>query len=178
MARRETKLGAAAEARIAEGVQRGERAEDVAAALGGVVSLSTVGRRMRKLRGPLKAPRYNAKSATTRRRNKSATTTKVEPPLPTTPEEIPEGASLPELTRLYARCETALAQAEKAENLPLVGQMIRVAAQLSETIRKATPPKQADPNDAPDMIALRAEAARMWHEMIDLVADGIEGGEL
>lgn len=129
-------------------------------AVGGVVSARTIGRRMREVRGPVKA----------------RTGSKPEPldaaPLPAAPDEIPEGASLPELLGLLERCKTALAQAEADKNLPLVGQMIRVAAQLSETIRKATPPKQVDPNDAPDMVALRVEAARKWHEMIDLVADG------
>jgi hypothetical protein len=94
--------------------------------------------------------------------------------LPTSPEEIPDAASLPELLGLLERCKKALALAENDQNLPLIGQMIRVAAQLSETIRKATPPEPADPNDAPDMIALRVEAARKWHEMIDLVAGDAE----
>jgi hypothetical protein len=163
--RKRVELGSDVEARIALGVKRGETHGQVAKAIGASISARTIARRMREIRGPVQAPRHGAKPA-------AATETRAATPLPTSPDEIPEGASLPELTGLLDRCKSALTQAETDENLPLVGQMIRVAAQLSETIRKATPPKQADPNDAPDMVALRTEAARRWHEMVDLVADG------
>jgi len=177
MARKRAELGAESETRIAVGIHRGETAEQIAAALGGSVSSRTIGRRMREIRGPVQSPRPGAKSP-------AAEVVYSPPPrdresrpdvagnLPASPDEIPEGASLPELLSLLERCKSALASAEADKNLPLVGQMIRVAASLSETIRKATPPKQVDPNDAPDMVALRVEAARKWHEMIDLVADG------
>lgn len=160
--RRRIALAPDVESRIAIGVQRGEPAQQIAAAIGGGVSPATIGRRMREIRGPVQSPRPKAKS----------TIAASDVPLPVSPDEIPEGASLPELTKLLERCKAALSSAEKAQNLPLVGQMIRVAASLSETIRKATPPKRVDPNDAPDMVALRIEAARKWHEMIDLVAEG------
>lgn len=165
MSRKRIELGKDAEARIALGITRGESVAQVAKAT--AIPPRTVARRMREIRGPMKAPRAGAKTTP-----QSAPTSSHAPPLPTSPDDIPEGASLPELKGLLDRCKSALTQAETDENLPLVGQMIRVAAQLSETIRKATPPKQADPNDAPDMVALRTEAARRWHEMIDLVADG------
>jgi hypothetical protein len=119
---------------------------------------------MREIRGPVQSPRPGAPVP--------ASVKAAQAPLPASPEDIPEGASIPELMSLLERCKSALKQAEDAANLPLVGQMIRVAASLSETIRKATPPKQADPNDALDMVALAAEVRRRWHEMVDLVADG------
>lgn len=163
--RKRTELGPDVEARIALGIKRGETAAQVSKAIGGSISMRTIGRRMREIRGPVQSPRPGAQLA-------SAPPDTPVDALPTSPDEIPEGASLPELQNLLARCKVALAQAEKDKNIPFVGNMLRVAAQLSETIRKATPPKQSDPNDAPDMVALRVEAARKWHEMIDLVADG------
>lgn len=161
--RKRTELGPDVEARIASGIQRGETAEQIARAIGTSISSRTIGRRMREIRGPVQSPRPGAAPVPP---------PSAPAPLPTSPEDIPEGASLPELMSLLERCKTALGQAEFEKNLPLVGQMIRVAASLSETIRKATPPKQADPNDAPDMVALRVEAAKRWHQMVDLVADG------
>lgn len=161
--RKRIALGSDVEARIALGVKRGETHAQVTKAIGASISSRTIARRMREIRGPVQAHRSGSRP--------SAPSAHAAP-LPTSPDEIPEGASLPELTGLLDRCKAALTQAELDENLPLVGQMIRVAAQISETIRKATPPKQADPNDAPDMVALRTEAARRWHEMVDLVADG------
>lgn len=139
----------------------------IAAAIGGAVSPATVSRRMREVRGSVKTPRGRSSAAST-----GAPPTTDAAPLPASPAEVPEGATLPELQSLLTRCKVALTNAEASENLPLVGQMIRVAAQISETIRKATPVKQVDPNDGPDMVALRVEAARKWHEMVDLVADG------
>lgn len=161
--RKRTELGSDVEARIALGVKRGETAGEIAKAIGSAVSARTIARRVREIRGPVQSPRP---------RTSSGSSAEAPAPLPTSPDDIPDEASLPELYALLERCKTALARAETEANLPLVGQMIRVAAQLSETIRKATPPKQADPNDAPDMVALRVEASRKWHEMIDLVADG------
>lgn len=177
MARKRIALGSDVESRIAEGIRRGETAEHIAAAIGGSVSPSTVSRRMREQRGSVKARRHNAKPASKpAARAVTTATARPAPPasheaLPASPDDIPEGATLPELQSLLERCKAALALAEREQNLPLVGQMIRVAAQISETIRKATPPKQADPNDSPDILALRVEASRKWHEMIDLVAD-------
>jgi hypothetical protein len=160
--RKRTELGSDVEARIALGVRRGETAAQITRAIGGAVSSRTIGRRVREIRGPVQAHRPSVRSAPTEAAPAS---------LPSAPDDIPDEASLPDLYALLERCKTALAQAEADRNLPLVGQMIRVASSLSETIRKATPPKQPDPNDAPDMVALRVEAARKWHEMIDLVAD-------
>lgn len=161
-----THLGPDVERRIVEGIKRGETGKQIAVAIGSVVSASTVERRVREIRGPVQTPRTKRAKAPTRKSTAQPVS------VPTSPDDIPEGASLPELVGLLERCKAALKQAETDKNLPLIGQMIRVAAQLSETIRKATPPKQADPNDAPDMVALRAKAAEKWHQMVDLVADG------
>lgn len=163
--RKRTNLGADAEARIALGAKRGETAEQVSVALGGATSRATVSRRLRELRGPTKATR-------TSKVGKSASKKTAPPSVPSSPDDIPDDADLPTLYALLDVTKKALTKAEQDENFVALGQMIRVGAALAETIRKATPPKQADPNDAPDMVALRLSATKKWHEMIDLVADG------
>jgi hypothetical protein len=161
MARTRTELTPDQDARIAEGVRRGETAERVAAALGGVVSGRTIGRRMKELRGPI----------VSRASSSSPSEARPVDPVPTSPEDIPDGATLPELADLLRRAKVLLAAAEDDENLPLAGQMIRVCGQLAETIRKATPPTQADPNDSPDMVKLGAEVEARFFKMIELVAE-------
>lgn len=161
MARKRTELTPDQDARIVSGVKRGDTAEQVAAALGGVVSSRTIGRRMRELRGPIASRASSAPTPDVGR----------PPPVPTSPDEIPDGASLPELADLLRRAKALLADAEDEKNLPLAGQMIRVCSQLAETIRKATPPEQADPNDSPDMVKLGADVEKRFLKMIDLVAE-------
>lgn len=167
MARKRTELGHDVEARIAAGIRRGETAEQVAAALGGVVSGRTIGRRMRELRGPVTAGRSVA--ATT---SASAASAPPASPLPPSPEEIPEGATLTQLDGWISQAEAAIDKAELDENLPLLGQMLRVAASLAETRRKATPPAKADPNDSPDMVKLAAEVAKRLHLFVEILTRG------
>lgn len=167
MARNRTELGPNVEARILSGVKRGETAAQVSAALGGVVSRATVGRRMREVRGPVAAPRVSVASKPA----PSAAQVAVDE----VPEEVPEDTPLGQIDAWLALVDEAIDKVGPGsadENLPLFGQLIARASALSETRRKATPPERADPNDSPDMVALRAEAARKWHEMIDLVAEG------
>lgn len=167
MARKRTELSADVEARIEALMRSGGTAEGIASQLraeGVALSRATIGRRLRELRGPV------ATRATTKVAPPSAPDS--EPPLPTSPEDIPSDASLPELADLLRRAKVLLAEAEAAKNLPLAGQMIRVCSQLAETIRKATPPERPDPNDSPDMVALGKQVAERLHKMVDLVAKG------
>ena len=160
MARKRIEIGASAEGQIRALMTRGGTVESITASLhaSGLtgVSKATVARRMAEMRsgGATRPPPPPPES---------------EPELPTSPEDIPSGASVPELANLLDRCKAALAQAEADQNLPLVGQMIRVAASLAETMRKATPPERQDPNEHPDMVKLGEEWEARMHKMIDLV---------
>lgn len=168
MARKRTELGPDVEARIAALTTQGWPAERIASdpivsAAG--VSGRTIGRRMRELRGNVSS-RAVSKASVVPPPDSS-------PPVPTSPEDIPDDASLPELADLLRRAKLLLAAAEAEKNLPLAGQMIRVCSQLAETIRKATPPERPDPNDSPDMVALGKQVAARLHKMVDLVAKGV-----
>jgi hypothetical protein len=50
----------------------------------------------------------------------------------------------------------------------------RAITSATQLLSKVTPAPPLDPNDAPDMVALRTEAARRWHEMVDMVTDADE----
>lgn len=172
MARKRTELGPDVEDRIAALTTRGGTAESIAAdpivsAAG--VSARTIGRRMRELRG----------SVSSRAAVPETAPSPVSPPppppasVPTSPEDIPDNASLPELNDLLDRAKALLEEAETTKNLPLAGQMIRVCSQLAETIRKATPPEPPDPNASPDMMAKGRETRERLHKAVDLVIRGI-----
>lgn len=168
MATTRMQLGEAGDARLRALTRAGGTAVSVSATLraeGWPVSRATVQRRMQELRGKVRPGRPNAKP----QRPVAPVAAPEATPLPSEPEDVPDGASLPELAALLERCKAALTAAEDEGNLPLVGQMIRVAAAITETMRKATPPARPDPNDSPDMVALGKAVAERVHEMIAMV---------
>ncbi len=166
MARPRAQLTADQEARIVDGMRRGETATRIAATIGGSVSASTVGRRMKEIRGPLAAPRVTTKQL-------ASATTSAQKAVEDVPEDVPENTPLDQLAAWIDQVTEAIdkvAPGAVDENLPLFGQLIARAATLSETRRKATPPAKPDPNDNPDMRRLAADVLKRLHTMIDLVA--------
>lgn len=168
MARKRTELGPDVDRQIAALTRRGGTAESIAATLsaaGVAVSPSTIGRRMRELRGPVAAPRAIASS-------------KASSPLPRAavdaiPEDVPENTPLGQLDAWLEQVTEAIdkvAPGAVDENLPLFGQLIARAAALSETRRKATPPAPPDPNENPDLRRLAKDVVERLHRMVDLVA--------
>lgn len=163
MARKKTELGPKVQARIAELTRQGSTVEIVTAEvqrMGCDVSASTITRRMRELRGAIKTQRSSAF---------------VPPPeddvpldeiVAALPAEIPDGASTTELNALLARCKRGIEKAETAGNLPLMSNLIRTAAQLTERIAKATPPPPPNPDDNPDMVKLGKQVAERLLKMI------------
>lgn len=164
MARKRTELGPAVETRIVALMRTGKTAEIIAAQLsadGVSVSRATVGRRMKELSGRV-----------VEERAKVHVPAPPPPDLPASPEEIPEGASLTQLDGWIRQAESAINTAESEGDLALMGTLLRVAASLAETRRKATPPERQDPNDSPDMIAMAKQVGERLHKMVDLVAKG------
>ncbi len=133
------------------------------------VSERSISRKQRGRRGAVSS-RAASKPPAGPPKGKSAP---VVPDVPTSPEDIPSDASLPELADLLRRAKLLLKAAEEDKNLPLAGQMIRVCSQLAETIRKATPPTPEDPNDSPDMVAKGKETRERLHKAVDLVIKGV-----
>ncbi len=166
MARKRIDFGSDVDAQIRALTAKGGTAMSISAALtqAGVrgASSATIGRRMRELRGTIGPPQARAskRSATPAPDSDPA-------PLPSKPEEIPEDATPTQLDRWIAQAESAVNEAESAGNLPLMGQMLRVASQLAETRRKATPPDPPDPNANPDMVAAAKRARTALHKLID-----------
>jgi hypothetical protein len=166
MARKRIDFGADVDGQIRALTAKGGTAKSIAATLSAAgvkgSSSATIGRRMRELRGTIGAPSPRSKAPTPAPPPDSAAA-----PLPSKPEEIPADATPTQLDRWITQADDAVNAAEAAENLPLMGQMLRVAASLAETRRKATPPEPPDPNANPDMIAAAKRARAALHKLID-----------
>lgn len=129
-------------------------------------SPATITRRMRELRGKVKAEKAPAQPARSRAPRRPPAT---EQPLPPTPEAIPEGASLDELNEWLRRAEKMGRAAEEAGDLQGLGAMGRLSASLLEARRKAQPVVKPDPNDDPDMVAMGEQVAAELHKLVDKV---------
>lgn len=166
--RKRTDLGTDGDAIVRAGIARGQSAEQIAGALeasGISVSPRTIARRVREMRGAVRVS-----SLTPPVSRPTTPSADVDAPLPEDEDAIPDGASVTQLDHWIRQAQTAVDTAEAEGNLPLMGQMLRVAASLAETRRKATPPTPPDPNEHPDMVALGSQVAARLHKMVDLVA--------
>jgi len=94
-----------------------------------------------------------------------------EPDLPRSPDEIPEGTGLEAYDRELARAERMADGAELEGDLKATGNAGRLVGFLLDAKRKATPKPVADPNAAPDMVALGAEVEARFLKMVDLVLE-------
>lgn len=154
--RKKRDLGAKVTRRIEALTRAGGTEASIAKALaaeGAKVSPSTVGRRKRALAGKASKPKAVL----------------APPPLPSTPDEIPEGTDLDTLDRWL---ETATRMGKVAEvngDLAALARAGRLATSLLEAKRKATPPARADPNDSPDMTKLAAQVRERLHKLVDQV---------
>lgn len=164
MARKRKELGAEGERRLVELARAGGTAEGIAAslrAMGLTVSRSTVGARMAELKGKVKGGRRAMP------RGGAAKASGEEPPLPPSPDAIPEGADPGTIDRWIKRAEELAEIASNAGEVDGFVKMGRLSTALLEHKRKATPPPAPDPNESPDMVALAADVARRLHTMID-----------
>ena len=178
MARKRTDHGSAVEARIAALAARGGTAETIAKALrtDGVkgVSARTIGRRLRELRGKVRVGRTTTRARAPKVELEppelpapAGSPPTADPPLPSSPDAIPEGLSLDMLHRLRAKADGAAQHALAQQDLATFAAMGRLVTGLSEAIRKATPPEKPDPEDSPDMIAAATRARETLHKLVD-----------
>lgn len=167
MGRSKTSIPGELEELIRVMTHRGETALSISNALaskGVKLSVSSINQRMIKIRGKVKnSGRYPVRMPA------KGGLPRAKPKAPRVPEEIPSDASPRELRALYKVCTEEMANARAAQNLPLVGQLIRVAASLQEHMRKASPPPPPDPNEQPDFIKLARETVAKLHKMVDEV---------
>jgi len=167
---------------IATLVRAGRSADAIYEALrdaGLKISRATVGRRVRELRGKVRVGRVA--SAPKKTKTRTAAPPRVAPPVDEPPvdsgpdlpgelEEIPEGLSIQTMQRLLVKADRAAQAAHATGDLATFGAMVSRVTNLSEAIRKATPPEPPDPNERPDMIAAAARAREMLHRLVDKVA--------
>lgn len=176
MPRNKTILSAAGDAVVKQGVKQGKTAEQIHATLpkeDAGVSIRTIGRRIKELRGGVRSKRSDAAPSTVPPPAPVPTSDAPSPeaiPVYSKPEDVPEGTSVSELQKLLGTCERARMQAEVDQNWPVVSQLIRTSTMILDSIRKATPVAAPDPNDNPDMVTLGAQVAERLHAMVDLVA--------
>lgn len=101
-----------------------------------------------------------------------AAAVKAAPPLPESPDEIPDGTDLDTLDRWLMIAERNGRAAEQEGNLQALAQMGRLSASLLDAKRKSAPLPVPDPNEHPDMIKLGAEVEERLHRMVDILTKG------
>ncbi len=168
MPRKKRAFSAKVEAQITTLMGAGGTAAAISKALlaSGVkgASPATVGRRMRELRGDVRAVAAGSRAEL---RAAYAAPEPADSPMPTSPEAIPEGTALSQIERWLKRAEAMGKKAVAKGDLAGMGQMGRLTSALLEAKRKATPPEKDDPKDNPDMAAAAARARALLHKYID-----------
>lgn len=180
MARKRIELSEAAEDRIRALMASGRTVLEVAEALRdeglSLAASATIGRRMAEMRGEVNAARVARRGAgvgvvPAAPATPVAIPAESEPDLPRTAEEIPAGASLADYDRWIARAERMADDAESEGDLKAIGNAGRLVGFFMAERRKATPDPVADPNDAPDFVALGKSVEERFLKMVDLVLE-------
>ncbi len=96
---------------------------------------------------------------------------RAEPPLPESPDDIPDGTTEESLDRWIMIAERNGRTAEREGNLQAIAQMGRLTTSLLEAKRKNAPLPTPDANDSPDMVRLGADVAA---RVSKLVADAVK----
>lgn len=171
MARKRTEFGKAVDTRIVALMRAGGTAESISSQLAseGVegASRATIGRRMTELRATVRAKRAKAMKAAAKPSSESKPSKAS--PLPTSPDEIPEGADLETLNEWLETAKRMGKVAELEGDLQAIARAGRLVTSLIEAKRKAAPPTKPDPNENPDYRALAEEVEARLHKLADEV---------
>ena len=151
MPRQRTELPPDVNAAIAARTARGESAETIFQAIGKVISVPTISRRQRELRGRTGPERIDAPAPARERTPPPAEASPGD-----VPDEIPTGTPLEDLNRWIAIVDRGLLQAEKDGNLSAVASLAQKLGALAALKHKSAPIPKADPNENPDYKALAA----------------------
>lgn len=173
MARKRNNFTQSTQARILALMGAGGTADSIAKQLTaeGVegASRATVGRRMRELEGLERKSAPRRPPASSPRAPADASLGAGEIALPETPEDIPAGTALEMYDLWLKRAEEMYEDAQGRKDFDGVVKAGRLSQMYLEGKRKATPIKEDDPNDHPDMIAMGARVATELHKLIDKV---------
>ena len=163
MPRQRTEFPPSVEAQIKSLMARGGTAQSISDTLRSAnvagASKRTVARRMQEYRGEVNAERASRVAAA-----KSAVAA---PPLPDTPDAIPEGAGETTYDTWLAEAKAQADVAQTDGDLEGFGKMGRLTVALLEAKRKATPVPREDPNDRPDMLEAKERARKAFHKLVD-----------
>lgn len=159
MPRQRTELPPDVNAAIAARTARGESAETIFQAIGKVISVPTISRRQRELRGRTGPDRIDATEGNRRPSadGRAAPASAPEEPAPTVPDEIPDATPLEDLTRWIAIVDRGMTKAELDGNLAALASLAQKGAALAALRHKSAPLPKADPNENPDYKALAAQ---------------------
>lgn len=160
MPRKPTDFGSEIDAQIEARAARGESAETVAAALGMPSQLSTIRRRLAKLRSGAS----NAKVSSSRPRVEAAGSSNAPTNEPIAPEEVPDvvpdGTPDEQLDRWIKRLETGATKAETQGNLTALASIAAKVTALMALKHRSAPLPKPDPNENPDMKALAEQGEK------------------
>lgn len=92
---------------------------------------------------------------------------KAAPPLPDSPDDIPEGTDQDTLEQWLQIAKRNGITAEAEGNMQALAQMGRLSASLLEAKRKSAPPPVVDPNENPDFVALAKEFRTRMLKMLE-----------
>jgi hypothetical protein len=177
MPRKKREWPATVERKLGTLVRKGLTAAEIAAQLtaDGVpgASVATVGRRMRDLRGTVRATKAASKPVAPELAGKAKAdaakvTTAPKEPVARVLSDVPEDAAeldaapMAQIDLWLERIDGAWATAELDNNLAAQASLAARATALLEAKRKGSPPPVQDPNDAPDLI----DAAKTAREKI------------
>jgi hypothetical protein len=179
MARKRDELPAAATRKLKSLLKRGGTAKSITEALqasGEDVSVSTVSRRIREIRGDVAPPRMTPNAAL--RAEYASALEKADADANEEEEEeegdelpavdaIPKSADLEQVTAWLRRAERMGKIAYAKGDLQGMGQMGRLTKQLLEAKERLIPPEKPDPADNPNLAKLAAEARAKLHLYID-----------
>lgn len=172
MPRKRHEFGKAIDKRIVALMRAGGTAESISTKLAseGVdgASRATIGRRMTELRDSVKGARAKAMTKA-RDSSEPSLKEKTKTPLPSSPDDIPEGADLETINEWLATAKRMGKVAELEGDLAAIARAGRLVTSLIDAKRKATPPAKSDPDDNPDYRSLAEDVEARLHKLADEV---------
>jgi hypothetical protein len=172
MSRKKTSWGAAHERTFASLAKQGLTAGEIAARLTADgcpgASKATVGRRLRDVRGVVRARKANAgpRSALAEAKPDAPAADDGAADVPTDPEEL-EAAPLAQLEWWLVEVKAAFEAAKVDRNVAAQASLAARATALLEARRKAAPPEREDPNAYPDLVAAAASCKAKLRARLD-----------
>lgn len=148
----------------------GASAAAIARELGGVVSESTVKRRLREVRGPQRSPRIDRKpSSSTKPKRKTKTSKPSAPSLEV--GGVEDLDAMADLDALLREIDDLGSEAKEVENVAQLAAAKRLKLQAIALREKLRPPPPPDPEELPSFVATANRCRAKLHEMVQRELD-------